>query len=70
MAVFAAFFLFIALIRPLGFLTATAVFCLCVTLLLDRSPRRAAVSAVAVVGMIWVVKTAFGFYLPAGPAGV
>jgi putative tricarboxylic transport membrane protein len=68
--VFAAFFLFIALIHPLGFLAASAVFCVCVTLFLDRSPRRAAIGAVAVVAMIWAVKSAFGFYLPPGPVGI
>ena len=68
-ALIVAFVAFIGLIPLLGFLLSTAIFCFGITILMDRSPIRAALVAVGVPALIWVVKTVFSFYLPPGPFG-
>lgn len=68
--VIAAFVVFIVLIPVLGFLISSALFCASIALFLDRSPLRAAIVALCVPALIWVVKNAFSFYLPPGPFGL
>jgi putative tricarboxylic transport membrane protein len=61
-----AFGLFVALINPLGFLLATALFTFAVVVYLDRNYVSAITAGIGVAAMIWGVKTLFTFYLPLG----
>ncbi len=63
---FAGLLGFLALIMPIGFVLASAIFVFALALYFERKPMQAVISGVAVAGFIWVMKTGFGFYLPTG----
>ena len=62
----AAFFVFIALVRPLGFIPSTAVFVLGLVLFFDRSILRAILAALIVAALAFAITRGFGIYMPRG----
>jgi putative tricarboxylic transport membrane protein len=66
LVIIGAFCAFIALINPLGFLLASAIFTFSIVAFFDRNVISAALAGIGVAAFIWVVKTAFSFYLPTG----
>jgi hypothetical protein len=58
--------LFVAMIKPLGFIVSAGLFAFAVMVVFERKPVRSLVFSVCVASVLYLMKAIYHFYVPTG----